>query len=263
MNKDQKNILVVGPSWIGDMVMAQSLFKVLKKRNEHVSIDVLAPTWTEALLARMPEVHRTISMPIGHGTLGLSIRWRLGKSLRTIGYDLAIILPRSFKSAITPFAARAKRRTGFLGEMRYGLLNDIRPMDKVSLPRTVDRFVYLGLEPGENIPTTLPNPELVSDHENAAVIKERLGIRQENKKVLGLLPGAEYGPAKQWPAEHFAAVADSMAHKGWGIWIFGTEKDSAMAREIQKNCVTICTDLTGKTELLDAIDLISITRCSP
>ena len=259
MNKDQKNILVVGPSWIGDMVMAQSLFKVLKKRNEHVSIDVLAPTWTEALLARMPEVHRTISMPIGHGTLGLSIRWRLGKSLRTIGYDLAIILPRSFKSAITPFAARAKRRTGFLGEMRYGLLNDIRPMDKVSLPRTVDRFVYLGLEPGENIPTTLPNPELVSDHENAAVIKERLGIRQENKKVLGLLPGAEYGPAKQWPAEHFAAVADSMAHKGWGIWIFGTEKDSAMAREIQKNCVTICTDLTGKTELLDAIDLISIT----
>ena len=252
-------ILVVGPAWIGDMVMAQSLFKVLIERNDGALIDVIAPSWTEALLSRMPEVHRSISMPIGHGKLGLGFRWLLGKSLRSLQYDRAIVLPRSLKSAITPFAAKAKRRTGFLGEMRYGLLNDIRPINKFALPRTIDRFVYLGLEPGEKLPKTIPNPELLSDKENAATTKKRLGIGRENKPVLGLLPGAEYGPAKQWPAEHFSSVAETMAQKGWEIWIFGSEKDSAIAREIKKNCKANCVDLTGKTGLLEAIDLISTT----
>ena len=259
MSNSAPKVLVVGPAWIGDMVMVQSLFKFIKERNDDAVIDVIAPAWTEALLSRMPEVHQAISMPIGHGKLGLGIRWQLGKSLRPERYDRAIVLPRSLKSAITPFAARAKRRTGFLGELRYGLLNDIRSMDKNTLPRTVDRFVYLGLEAGEKLPDTIPNPELISDKENAAEAKERLGIGKENRPVLGLLPGAEYGPAKQWPAEHFASVADSMAQRGWEIWIFGSGKDSAIAREIQENCETACADLTGKTGLLEAIDLISIT----
>ena len=259
MSNSALKVLVVGPAWIGDMVMAQSLFRILTARYDDALIDVIAPAWTEALLSRMPEVNRGISMPIGHGKLGLGIRWQLGKSLRPMQYDRAIILPRSLKSAITPFAARAKRRTGFLGEMRYGLLNDIRPLDKIALPRTVDRFVYLGLEPGENLPDTIPNPELESDKENAAAAKERLGLGKENTPVLGLLPGAEYGPAKQWPAEHFASVVDTMAQRGWEIWIFGSEKDSVVAREIQEKCKADCVDLTGKTGLLDAVDLISLT----
>ena len=122
--------------------MAQSLFKIIKERQPDADIDVLAPAWSEPLLARMPEVHHIITMPLGHGQLGLSRRWRLGKKLRPQRYDQAILLPNSFKSAITPFAARARRRTGFLGECRWGLLNDIRPLNKMKLLRTVDRELF-------------------------------------------------------------------------------------------------------------------------
>lgn len=257
MNNPEQKILVVGPAWIGDMVMAQSLFKVLKTRHAETWIDVIAPAWTEALLNRMPEVRKGISMPLGHGNLGLGVRWKLGRDLRSEHYDQAIVLPRSLKSAITPFSAKAKRRTGFVGEMRYGLLNDIRTLDKIALPKTVDRFVALGLEPGENLPARLPDPELVCDAKNALAAKERLGIGKANKSVLALLPGAEYGPAKQWPARHFASVADTMAQRGWDIWIFGSAKDASVAREIQGQARTRCVDLTGKAGLLEAVDLIS------
>src|SRR6218665_2350821 len=129
LKKIQK-ILVVGPAWIGDMMMAQTLFKLLKRRNPQVHIDVLASGWTRQLLARMPEVSAVIDMPLGHGTFGLGERRALGKSLIDKGYDQAIVLPNSFKSALIPFFARIPLRTGWRGEMRYGLLNDVRALNK-------------------------------------------------------------------------------------------------------------------------------------
>src|ERR1700735_1681380 len=97
-----KKVLVVGPAWVGDMVMAQCLFKILKQRDPHVVIDVLAPAWSLPLLARMPEVSSAFIMPIGHGKLGLAERYRLGKSFRNKGYTQAILLPNSLKSALIP-----------------------------------------------------------------------------------------------------------------------------------------------------------------
>ena len=137
-----ERILVIGPAWIGDMVMAQSLFKLVKQRRPQAQIDVVAPAWTESLLARMPEVAQAFWLPVGHGQLGLGSRWELGRRLRERGYEQAIILPNSFKSALIPFVASVRRRTGFLGEYRWGLLNDVRRLDKNILPRIVNLCSY-------------------------------------------------------------------------------------------------------------------------
>src|SRR5215469_16805577 len=136
MPETMRTILIIGPSWVGDMVMAQSLFMCLKADGE-CEIDVLAPAWSLPILARMPEVRNGIVMPLGHGQFGLAARWRLGKALSREGYAQSIVLPGSFKSALVPFFAGIPQRTGFRGEMRYGLINDMRPLDRDLLPMTV------------------------------------------------------------------------------------------------------------------------------
>lgn len=260
MNSKKEKILIVGPAWVGDMVMAHSLYQVLARTRHNPIIDVLAPAWTLPLLSRFPEVRRGIELPFGHGQLGLTRRWKLGKSLRSEQYDQAIILPRSLKSAIIPFAAKAKRRTGFLGELRYGLLNDIRPLNKAQLPRTIDRFVNLGLSNGEPAPETISQPFLKSDLKNLALLLDSFGLDQPDRKILGLCPGAEYGPAKQWPAKYFAEVAKRWAASGNLVCIFGSEQDKDIASDINKLSGNVCINLCGKTGLLDVVDLLS--KCS-
>jgi len=241
------------------MVLAHSLFQVLRRRDPGAQIDVLAPAWTLPLLARMPEVHEGIALPFGHGDLKLGGRWRLGRALRARGYDRAIVLPNSFKSAIVPFAARAGVRTGFIGELRYGLLNDARQLDKRRLARTVERFVALGIDRGESLPP-IPDPYLRADIRNAGAALARLDHAPPRSPVLGLCPGAEYGPAKRWPPEYFAEVARAKLDEGWEVWLFGSEKDRPVTQDIQARTGGRCLDLGGRTSLADAIDLMSVTR---
>lgn len=257
--RDHPHVLVVGPAWVGDMVMAQCLFKLIKRRRPEARIDVLAPAWTHPLLERMPEVTDIIPLPLGHGQLKLGQRWRIGSALRGRRYDRALVLPRSLKSAVVPFAARARRRTGYLGEWRWGLLNDIRRLDKGRLPRTVDRFIALALEHDEPLPQRLPLPRLSVDVEQSRRTLERLGIAAPHGPVLGLCPGAEYGPAKRWPPEHFAAVANDKLESGWQVWLFGSDKDAEITGRIQALTGGRCVDLGGRTKLTDALDLMALT----
>ena len=111
----KERLLIVGPSWVGDMVMAQSLFISLRRENPEVEIDVVAPDWSRPLLDRMPEVREAIGLPVTHGELHLATRWQVGRSLASKGYQRAIVLPRSIKSALVPFFAGIPRRTGFRG----------------------------------------------------------------------------------------------------------------------------------------------------
>ncbi len=252
-----EKILVVGPAWVGDMVLAQSLFKLLKQSHPGSTLDVLAPGWTVPLLTRMPEVDEAIAAPFAHGRLDLGARLRIGRQLRTRDYDRAIVLPNSLKSAIVPFAARARRRTGYVGELRYGLLNDARRLDKQKLPRTVDRFVALGIEPGAALPEISP-PRIRADMDKARMALVRLGRSMPAKPVLGLCPGAEYGPAKRWPAEYFADVAKAKIAEGWEVWLFGSDKDAPVTGAIQSMTEKRCLDLGGKTSLEEAIDLMSL-----
>ncbi len=253
-----KKILIIGPSWVGDMVLAHSLFQSLKAQNPDIMIDVAAPAWTLPLLARMPEIHEAIALPFKHGQLALLERIRFGRSLKHKNYTQAILLVNSFKSAILPLAAGIPQRTGFLGEFRHGLLNDIRPLDKTKLPRTVDRFVALGMDnPDQTLPQ-IANPKLIADRNNALRVLEKNGMRKPEQKILGLCPGAEYGTAKRWPAEYYAEVANKVLNKGWQVWLFGSDKDIPVTTTINDLVRGRCQDWGGKTSLGEAIDLMSL-----
>lgn len=251
-------ILVMGPSWVGDMVLAQSLFKTLKLNYPDCSIDVAAPGWTLPLLERMPEVSDTIALAFKHGELALWQRISVGRSLKARGYDQAILLTNSLKSAIVPYAAGIPRRTGFLGEMRYGLLNDIRPLDKTCLVRTVDRFVALGQPADAALPAPIPEPALLADRERALLTLGALKLPHPNSRILGLCPGAEYGEAKRWPVAYYAEVANTALAQGWQVWLFGSEKDIPVTDAINKLTSLRCQDFGGKTKLGQAIDLMSL-----
>ena len=143
MNK----ILIIGPAWVGDMIMAQSLFKLIKERQREDTIHVAAIPWTFPVLSRMPEVSAVTELPLKHGQLDLGVRYKIAKQLREHKFDLAIVLANSFKSALIPWLAKIPKRRGWLGEMRFILLNDIRYLDKKRYPLMVERFLALGLEP--------------------------------------------------------------------------------------------------------------------
>lgn len=252
----QGAVLVVGPAWVGDMVMAQSLFITLRQRRPAPEVDVIAPAWSLPLLERMPEVRRAIPLPVAHGELALGKRWRLGRSLRQRGYQQAIVLPRSAKAALPVLAAGVPRRTGYKGEHRYGLLNDIRPLDRKALYRTVDRFVALGHEADAPLPPPTPEPRLAVTADGRRQARSELGLAGDDAPVLALCPGAEYGPAKRWPPEYFAEVARERLAAGWQVWLFGSDKDQPITGGIAK-AAPGCTDLAGRTTLAQAIDLLA------
>ncbi len=246
------------------MVMAQSLFRLLAGRDPDRPIDVLAPGWSRPILARMPEVREAIELPAGHGELRLGERRRLGRALRGRGYGQAIVLPRSLKAALVPWFARIPRRTGFRGEHRYGLINDMRPFDAAVLDQTVKRFVALGLEPGEALPDELPRPRLRVDPARQARALERLGLDPGTGPVA-FMPGAEYGPAKCWPLQYFGELAARLGERGHAVWVFGSAKDVGAARAIAENAenaqAASVVNLCGRTTLEEAIDLLADCRC--
>ena len=251
-----KRILIIGPAWVGDMVMAQSLFRLLIAKNTSAHIDVLAPAWSEPLLARMPEVRQAFALDIGHGQLHLKERYRLARAFAANDYDQAIVLPNSWKSALIPWLARIPQRTGWCGEMRYGLLNDLRYLDEQGYPMMVQRFAALALEAGECLPQDFAKPKLTIDGKEQAQTLQILGLKHD-APVLALCPGAEFGRAKQWPAAYYATVAREKLKQGWQVWLLGSPNDVVVAQEIQSLTQHACVDLSGKTSLTQAIDVLS------
>lgn len=256
--KIPEKILIVGPAWIGDMVMVQSLLKLLRRDNPAVLIDVVAPVWSQALLMRMTEVRNTVPMPLGHGQIGLRKRFAIGRKLRAVGYDRAIVLPRSMKAALVPFFADIPLRTGFRGEMRFGLLNDVRKLDRVVFNQTVKRLMALGLPPGSNLPEP-PQPKLEIDEQNRSELLRRFDIK-DSRALVALMPGAAYGPAKCWPIEYFAEMAGQLARAGVEVLVLGSEAERSVGEEIRKYAGDSVQNLCGMTRLEDAIDILSASR---
>lgn len=237
------------------MVMAQSLFMRLKQLNPGAAIDVLAPGWSLPLIARMPEVRAGIDMPLGHGRLGLGERRRIGLALRRHGYTRAIVLPGSWKSALVPFFARIPRRSGWRGEMRFGLLNDLRVLDRTVLDTTVRQFVALAEDAAPSTVPPVPPPRLRVDPDQA--LRRVRELKLSEGPALALMPGAEYGPAKQWPAAHFAAVARLAGAEGRQSWIFGSAKERALGDAIVAESQGQAVNLCGQTSLPDVVDLVA------
>lgn len=248
-------ILVVAPSWIGDTVLAQPLFKLLHARHPGLAIDVLAPHWTLPVLARMPEVRRGIPSPFLHGDLKLGERRRLGRELAAEGYDQAIVLPNTFKSALVPLFAGIRVRTGYIGELRHWLLNDVRILDKALLPQIVQRYAALGLPRGEELKPPLPTLSLRVDEAARRALLDRFGLDRVRPAAV-LCPGAEFGPAKRWPARYFAELAQGLAARGCAVWLIGSQNDRQAGAEIEQAAGGVCRNLCGETTLSEAIDLL-------
>ena len=275
-----ERLLIVGPAWVGDMIMAQSLFKRLKQASPDRVIDVLAPAWSFPLLKRMPEVAEAIPLPIPHGRLAIRQRFQIARTLKKTGYDRAFVLPNSWKSALIPFLAGIPHRTGWRGEMRWGLLNDLRQLDKKRLPRMVDRFAALADEPDLDREKTrsapgrthteaggleTPLPLLQSDPTARQMVLDKFQIPEPSnaaaQPILALCPGAEFGSAKQWPAASFAELALHKKKEGWVVWLVGSANDLLIAALIQGLCEEKgepCLNLVGKTSLDEALELIGM-----
>lgn len=251
--------LVVAPSWIGDSVLAQPLFARLHERHPGLQLDALAPRWVAPVLARMPQIRNIVDSPFGHGELSIKARWRLARQLAAAGYDQAYVLPNSLKSALVPFLAGIPERVGFIGESRYGLLNRRHRLDKAALPLMVERFAQLAEAPGAPLPRPLPRPRLSSSPEQQAASLAALGLKRPQRLVV-FCPGAEYGPAKRWPARHFAALARVLVERGHAVWLLGSPKDHDVAEEIAAAVPGDCRNLCGATSLAQAVDLIAFAE---
>jgi heptosyltransferase-2 len=244
-------ILVVGPSWIGDMVMAGSLTRLLAAQGH--AVDVVAPPWPFALIERLDGVGRGYLLPSGHGELGLKPRLRLARELKAERYAQAIVLPRSAKAALLPWLARIPRRTGMRGEFRYGLINDMRDVEWTRAKPMIERFCALGLERGEPLPPALPHPRLAVDPDARRAAMERLGVTGE-RPVAACMPGAEHGTAKRWP--YFAELARRLHAEGFAVWLLGGPRDAADGDAIVAGSGNTAINLCGKTTLVEAIDLL-------
>jgi heptosyltransferase-2 len=235
-------ILIVAPNWIGDALMAQPLLVRLRERAPGVRLDVLAPEWVAAVVRRMPEADEVVATGLRHGALELKTRWKLGRQLKARGYDQAIVLPNTWKSALIPFFADIPLRAGYVGESRYGLLNLVYKKSDLPIP---ERYARLAEPPGEKPkePTPLPPPGLRADPRQIAAARERFGLPPD---YVVLCPGAEYGPAKRWP--HFRELAESFALP---VVLLGSPSDREAAEGVPG------TNLIGKTTLDEAIDVIA------
>jgi heptosyltransferase-2 len=230
--------------------MMQPLLMRLKQREPAAEIHVLAPAWSAPLVRRMPEVTAVIENPFPHGVFDWAGRKALGRRLAGAGFQQAYVLPNSWKSALVPFFAHIPERIGYTGEARYFLLNQRRPASR--LPRLVDRYAALaGAFPGPP-----PRPRLTSTIEQQSAARRALGLPEHLAPFI-FCPGAEYGPAKRWPARHFATLARALAAP---VWLLGSQKEAALGAEIERLSAGAALNLCGRTTLEQAIDLLAGAR---
>jgi len=246
------------------MVMVQSLFIALKRQNPDTAIDVVAPAWSAPVLARMPEMRQVVKVNLQHGKLQLAERYRVGKSLRG-EYDRAIILPRTFKSALIPFFARIPKRTAYRGEMRYGLVNDIRELDTNVTYKAVEKYLQLGLASEQSKQEKLKqapkifHPQLIVDNEKRHQAAKKFAI-DESTPAIAFMPGAEFGPTKQWPGKYFGELATRFKQQGYKVYVFGSPKDESIGEEIVQASNGDAINLCGQTSLEEVVDLLSLVK---
>jgi heptosyltransferase-2 len=253
--QNSRAILIVAPAWLGDMVMAHTLIQLLHERYPQVHIDLLAPAATAPIGSRLPGVRDVYELVAGHGELALGERWRCARVLSALNYDQAIVLPNSFKSVLVPLWAGIRRRTGWTGESRIGVLNDRRTLNAAHYPLMIERFMALGLDPGVLLDRPYPQPRLDVDSKAADALQAEFQLADTG--AIALCPGAEFGPAKRWPPEYFAALARMLVSKGHQIWLLGAMADRPVCAEIESRVPNGVVNLAGKTRLTDVVDLLS------
>jgi heptosyltransferase II len=254
--------LVISPNWIGDAVMAQPLLQLLRQHEPQRPIDVLAPGWVAPVWRAMAEVDTVLEAPFKHGKLQLRERWEYARRLRQRGYADAYVLPNTLKFALIPWLAGIKRRVGYRGEMRYGLLN-VMHHDDPAAPRPMIPFYSALAEPAAascRPATALPRPTMAVSAQKVSEVLASVGLMQAQPLIV-FAPGAEFGPAKRWPAPYFAELAQSIrqAQPQAQIVLLGSTKDQPVCEEIVA-AASYVKSLAGVTTLDQAIALIAQAR---
>ena len=235
-------ILIVPYMWIGDFVRCHSVVRLLNARFPDRPVDVLTTAMVAPLLDYMPGVRKGIVFDLPRKRLALATHRALAARLRAENYGDALIMPRTWKSALAPALARIPVRTGFVGEMRFGLINDLRSGEK-ALPRMVDRCAALALPRHAALPADWPHPQLVVPRADVSCWRERMGLT-DARPVAVVAPGA-VGPSKRWPAAAYAELARQLCERGFSIWVIGGPQEKALAGEIAAASPARCHDLTG------------------
>jgi heptosyltransferase-2 len=247
--------LIIAPQWIGDAVMSQPLMAALSARGETLSVAALP--WVSPVYRAMPEVAEVIDLPFAHGRLDLTARRALGRAWRG-RFENAYVLPNSLKSALLPWFARIPRRVGYHGEGRFVLLNDRRPDPAVKRPAMVAFYRALA-GAGDAPPLSAADPVMRLPVERVQSVLHTHGLQAGAYWVLA--PGAEYGPAKCWPAAHYAELARALhTDSGQPVVLLGSGKEAALADEIARQAGAGCVVLAGKTSLDAAMALIAGAR---
>ncbi len=260
-------VLVIAPSWLGDLIMSHSLYQILKRREPSCQLTLYAPAYQKPIIERMQEVDDFIENPFPHGQFDLKRRFNEGRKLARKNFDLALVLPNSLKSALIPFFAGIKLRRGFKGESRYLILNDLRT-NKRDFPRMVERYAALAYSRSEvktaaDLPP-IPNPVLQA-LPPAPTLLERLRLSTD-RPLLALGCGANYGPAKLWPVEYFAKVCSLWIARGGAVLGLGTAKDGptvkAIAALLNEDARPYFYDVAGQTSLTEALDLTALCKAA-
>lgn len=256
------NLLIMAPAHAGDMVMANTLFKVIKEHAPHIIIDVVAPQSTLSLLSFMPEVNNVFTLLCPHKKLKFWTRYQLAQKLKSKHYDAAILLQNSFKSALIPFWARIPKRIGYAKECRAFLLTHFYPFNKKKsrsyLEQQLLLLKYIGIFVSER--TSTPFPHLRVTEEQRNTVRHQFNLTTQERPILILCPGAQYGPSKQWPANYFAQIAQRKIDQGWQVWILGAQWDQTIAHEIDQKVRGSIKNFSGNTTLTEAVILMSFAH---
>ena len=243
---DDRPILIVPYMWIGDFVRCHTVVRLLKARFPAAPIDVLTTRMVAPLLDYMPGVRKGIVWDLPRKRLAFGRHRALAALLKPEGYGRALVMPRTWKSALAPYLAGIPERTGFFGEVRLVLLNDLRGGEK-ALPRMVERCAALALPKDAPLPD-LPLPQLVVPANEIAQWRARLGLSPDGRRVIAFAPGA-VGPSKRW--SYFPDVARRLTDQGLTVWVVGGPGERALAAEIAAASPHV-RDLTGE-DLRNAI----------
>jgi heptosyltransferase-2 len=245
---DRSPILIVPYMWIGDFVRCHTVIQLLRARFPDRPVDMLTTTLCAPLTDYMPGLRQAIVADLPRKSLALAQQRTLAARLKEEGYGTALIMPRTWKAALAPFFAGIPERTGFIGEARFFLLNDLRFGER-GLRRMVDRCAALALPPGAALPAQLPVPQLKVPPAEIAAWRGRRGLAVESRPVVALAPGA-VGPSKRWPSASYAALTRHLLADGFAVWVLGGPDEKPLTAEIVAD--TDARDLTG-SDLRDAI----------